>query len=179
MKNCLCLSILFFLFLEGHGQSRFFADRAHVTFFSDGVLEKILAKNEKVTSIFDAAKGEIAFLIRIRDFQFDKKMMQVHFNEKFMESDKYPKSTFMGQMVGYNVGKGGVQQVVASGRLFIHGVSKEVLVLGTLEMKGDKVILKSKFSVKLADYNITVPQVIWQNVSEQIEVNVNFEYSPL
>lgn len=160
-------------------QQRYFAVKSTVTFFSDGLLEDITASNESVTSIFDPGKGEIAFLIKTRDFQFDKKLMQVHFNEKFMESERYPKSTFQGHVAGFNRSKEGIQEVTALGRLFIHGVSRDVVIPGTVERKGENLLLKSKFLVKLADYNITIPQVVWQNISEEVVVNVNFLYNPL
>jgi polyisoprenoid-binding protein YceI len=105
--------------------------------------------------------------------------MQVHFNEKFMESEKFPKSTFVGTLKGFDVTKTGIQNVIASGRIFIHGVYKEITLPGTLEVKDRSILMKSKFKVKLADFNITIPQVVWQNISEEVEVSVNFMYSPL
>lgn len=179
MKN---LAVLFFLlccYVNCFAQVRFYAETSAVTFFSDGIIEDITAENKNVTSIFDTRKGEIAFLIKIKDFQFQKKLMQVHFNEKFMESEKFPKSTFVGTLSGYDVTKTGPQNVTATGKLFIHGVYREVTMPGTLEMKGRNIMMKSKFKVKLADYNITIPQVVWQNISEEVEISVNFMYSPL
>ena len=88
--------------ITAFAQQRYFAEKSLITFYSDGVVEDITAKNEKVTSIFDAMKGDIAFLMSIKDFQFEKKLMQVHFNEKYMESEKYPKSTFQGKILGFD-----------------------------------------------------------------------------
>jgi polyisoprenoid-binding protein YceI len=105
--------------------------------------------------------------------------MQVHFNEKYLESEKFPKSTFVGTLKGFDITKEGVQNVTASGRLSIHGVNKEMSMPGTLEVKGRNIVMKSKFKVKLADFNITIPQVVWQNISEEVEISVNFTYSPL
>lgn len=179
MKKLSVLCLLIIVHGSLFSQVRFYAETSHVTFFSDGIIEDITAENNNVTSIFDVRKGEIAFLIKIKDFQFDKKLMQVHFNEKFMESEKFPKSTFMGTLTGFDMTKTGVQNVTASGRLFIHGVNKDVSMPGTLEVKGRNIVMKSKFKVKLADYNITIPQVIWQNISEEVELSVDFTYSPL
>src|SRR5688572_16044324 len=94
--------------LSGFSQ-RYFAEKSKVTFFSDGVVEDITAGNDKVTSIFDALKGDVAFLLSIKDFEFEKKLMQVHFNEKYMESEKYPKSSFQGKIVGFDISQKGVQ----------------------------------------------------------------------
>ena len=179
MKKVSFLFFLLIVFTSGAAQVRYFAETSAVTFFSDGVIEDITADNKNVTSIFDVRKGDIAFLIKIKDFQFAKKLMQVHFNEKFMESEKFPKSTFVGTLKGFDVNKTGSQEVVASGRMFIHGVNKDVSFPGTLEMKGRNIVMKSKFKVKLADFNITIPQIVWQNISEEVEVSVNFMFSPL
>lgn len=186
MKDNFPLLKILFLILFGFladtrivAQVRFYAETSDVKFFSDGIIEDISAENKNVTSIFDVRKNEIAFLIKVRDFEFEKKLMQVHFNEKFLESDKYPKATFVGNLIGFDIQKGGIQKVKADGRLFIHGVTRDASMTGTVEVKGRNVIMKSKFKVKLADYNITIPQVVWQNISEEVEVTVEFLYSPL
>jgi hypothetical protein len=171
--------ILLFVVLDSSAQSRFYADKSLVTFFSDGAIEDIKATNNTVTSIFDLSKMDVAFLVKIRDFEFEKKLMQVHFNEKYLESEKFPKSTFVGSITGFNHSKSGAQQVTASGKLFIHGVTKDVKVPGTLEKRGSNLYLKSKFMVKLADYNIRIPQVIWNNVAENVEVELDLTYNPL
>jgi hypothetical protein len=176
------IMILFTVLLwsqAGNGQQRFFVDKASVSFFSDGVIEDIAAENNKVTSIFDAGQGEIAYLMNIKDFQFEKKLMQVHFNEKYMESEKYPKASFQGKIVGFNNAVAGIQNVKAVGKLTIHGVTRDVEFPGTAEMKNNQLSLKSKFTVKLLDYNIKVPQIVWQNIAQQVEVTVDFNYRPL
>ena len=179
MKQFFGLIIFIVACSSASSQSRFGAETARLTFFSDGTIEDIQASNTKVISIFDGNKGDIAFLIRVKDFQFDKKMMQIHFNEKFLESEKYPKSTFLGSVVGFDLNKAGVQQVIAVGKLFIHGVTREVKIPGTLEKKGSNVYLKSKFLLKLSDYNISIPQIVWQNIAEDVEVKLDLSFTPL
>ncbi|HTF21410.1 MAG TPA: YceI family protein [Chryseolinea sp.] len=160
-------------------QQRYFAEKPSITFFSDGVVEDITAANQKVTSIFDALNGEIAYLMNVKDFQFVNKLMQTHFNEKYMESEKFPKSSFQGKVTGFNYGAGGTQQVKAAGKLTIHGVTRDVDIPGTIEVSGNKIILKAKFLVKLEDYKITVPQVVWDKIAQQVEVTLDFVYRPL
>jgi hypothetical protein len=161
------------------GQERFFAEKAQVSFFSDGVIEDIAAQNSKVTSIYDGLKGDIAFLMTIKDFQFEKKLMQIHFNEKYMESEKYPKSSFQGKITGFDPHVPGVQNVKAIGKLMIHGVTKDVVIPGTMEFKNNQLFVKASFIVKLLDYDIRVPQIVWQNIAQQVEVTVDFTYRPL
>lgn len=179
MKSLTLLPLLVFLCAPADAQNRYYADKSLVTFFSDGVIEDIRATNNTVTSIFDLNKMDVAFLVKVKDFQFEKKLMQVHFNEKYMETEKFPKSTFVGSITGFNPARPGIQQVTATGKLFIHGISKEVKIPGTLEKKGSNLLLRSKFMLKLADYNITIPQIIWNNVAEDVEVELDFTYNPL
>jgi hypothetical protein len=153
-------------------------EKSVITFFSDATIEDIAAENKKTTGLFDTETSDIVFAVPIREFQFEKKLMQEHFNEKYLESEKFPKSTFSGKMIGFNKTAKGVQQVKAAGKLMIHGVTKEVEMSGTAEVQSNGIILKSKFVVKLADYNIKIPQLMWQNIAEQVDVTVDFTYKP-
>ena len=105
--------------------------------------------------------------------------MQVHFNEKYMESEKFPRSTFKGKIVGLDASITSLQQVKAVGQLSIHGVTRDVDIPGTLHIEGNTVTLRAKFIVKLLDYNIKVPQIVWQNIAQEVEVNVHFLYRPV
>ncbi|MEJ1240188.1 YceI family protein [Chryseolinea sp. T2] len=172
------IGFLFFT-IKASGQQRYFAEKPSISFFSDGLVEDITAANQKVTSIFDALNGEIAFLMNVKDFQFANKLMQTHFNEKYMESETYPKSSFQGKVTGFNANSSGTQQVKAVGKLTIHGVTREIDVPGTIEVNGGKLKLKAKFLVKLEDYKIVVPQVVWDKIAQQVEVTLDFAYRPL
>jgi hypothetical protein len=163
----------------GISQKRYFSEKSLITFFSEGVVEDITAVNTKVTSILDLVNGEVAYLLSPKDFQFEKKLMQVHFNEKYMESEKFPRSTFKGKIVGLNAALSELQKVRAVGKLTIHGVTRDIDVPGTLHVQGNNVSLKSKFMVKLADYDIKIPQIVWQNIAQQVEVTVDFLYRPV
>ena len=101
--------------------------------------------------------------------------MQEHFNEKYLESDKYPKATFNGTIIGFEVNKMN-PDVEAEGELEIHGVKNRVKVRGKLDFIGDNLIMHSIFMVKLVDYKITVPKLMFQNIAEEIEVTIDIEY---
>jgi hypothetical protein len=169
------------LVLLGHCTvaQKYTADKAFISFFSDAAIEDITAENTKVATIFNAATGDIVYSVPIKDFKFAKSLMQEHFNEKYMESEKFPKATFQGKLIGFDMGKGGPQEARAQGKLTIHGVTKDIDVPGTFEVAGKKVNMKSKFMVKVADYNITIPQLLFQNIAEQVEVTVDFTYKPM
>lgn len=163
--------------VEGRGQ-KFISEKSGVTFFSKASIEDITARNEKAMSIFDMGTGEIAFSIPIKEFVFDKSLMQEHFNEKYMESEKFPKATFQGKLSGYTADGSGSQPVVASGKLTIHGVTKDVEVPGTFLKNQQQIVLASKFIVKLEDYKVKIPQLLWKNIAESVEVTVDFTLKP-
>lgn len=176
MRGCLFLGLFWVVALEGTAQ-KLVAEKSVITFFSDALIEDITATNSKTVSIFNKQTGEIAFSVPIREFQFEKKLMQEHFNEKYLESDKYPKATFSGKLLNFNETQTGVQNVKASGKLTIHGVTKDVEISGTAQLD-DKLVLKSKFNVRLADYKVKIPQVVFQNIAEVVEVSVDITYKP-
>jgi polyisoprenoid-binding protein YceI len=176
MKKILIISLVL---LSGNSLAqKYTTEKTFVSFFSDAAIEDITAKNKKSTSLFNAETGDIAFSVPIKEFEFAKSLMKEHFNEKYMDTEKYPKSTFQGKVTGFNPQASGVQNAKAQGKLSIHGVTKDVEIPGTIEKQGDKLLMKSKFVVKLEDYKIEIPQLLWQNIAEQVEVTVDFVYKP-
>jgi len=153
-------------------------EKSFVSFYSHATIEDITAENTKSVSIFNAATGDIAFSIPIKEFEFAKSLMKEHFNEKYMDSEKFPKSTFQGKISGFDGKATGPQNVKATGKLTIHGETKEIDVPGTIEVQGTNLVMKSKFIVKLEDYKIAIPQLMWQNIAEQVEVTLDFTYKP-
>jgi hypothetical protein len=152
-------------------------DRSH--FFSDATIEDIEAVNSIVGSLFNTTSGDLVYIVKIRDFLFPKALMRDHFNEKYMESEKFPKATFQGKIIGYKTDSPGVQKVKATGKLSMHGVVKDIEVPGTIENIDGKLYMKSKFMIKLADYSIKIPTLVWQNIAEEIEIKIDFIYKPV
>jgi len=167
-----------FLFPLLLSAQRFITEQSTVIFFSEATIENITAQNVKAKGLYDVSSGEIAFSIPIRDFVFEKALMQEHFNEKYMETEKFPKATFQGKVSGYAHGTAALQTVHALGKLTIHGVTRDVDIIGTIETEGGKLLMKSKFAVVLADYAVPRPQILWQNIAEQVEVSISFTFKP-
>lgn len=158
---------------------KFTAEKGQVSFYSDAAIEDIEAINTVVGSLFNAATGEMVYIIKIRDFVFEKALMREHFNEKYLESEKFPKATFQGKIVGFKINAPGLQKVRATGKLTIHGVTRDIDVPGTIETVDDKLLMRSKFPIRLSDYNIKIPAIVGQNISEEVEVRVDFTYKTL
>ena len=172
----LYLVVTYLLIAKLSVAQRFVAENGEVIFISKATIEDIKSENKKINSIFNAATGNVAFSVPIRDFKFEKQLMQEHFNDKYMESQKYPNATFAGKVTGFDGSRAGVQPAQAVGKLTVHGVTKDIEVPGTIEFSDGQIILKSSFKVTLSDYGIKIPQLLWQNIAEKVAVNINLTY---
>jgi len=161
---------------------KFMTKNGTIKFSSETPMEKIEGINRQVNSALDFSTGNFVFKVLIQGFEFEKALMQEHFNENYMESDKFQNATFNGKISNIkdvNLAKEGVYKVVAEGDLSIHGVTNKVKVNGTLEVKGGKVIGKSTFNVAPKDYNIKIPSAVIKNISESIQVDINISLDKL
>jgi len=178
MRKVLISVFLVSTFFISQGQ-KFKSTQSTVVFFSEAAIEDIAATNSRATSLFDASTGEVAFLVPIGGFQFEKTLMQQHFNEKYMESHKFPTASFEGKITGFEKAMKGSPTVHAKGKLTIHGQTKEVEAEGTIAVVESGLVLTSSFFVELADYKIKIPRLLWQNIAEKVEVKVHFKYERL
>jgi polyisoprenoid-binding protein YceI len=169
--------ILFCGFASALFAQKYSSKKSLISFYSHAPLEDISADNTKASALFNSSTNDIAFSVPIKDFKFPKSLMQQHFNEKYMESDQYPKGTFQGKISGFDTNTASMQDARATGKLTIHGVTREVEIPGTIQKEGNNLLMKSKFIIKLEDYKITIPQLLWQNIAEQVEVTVEFTFS--
>ena len=153
-----------------------------ISFFSQTPAEKIEAHNNQVNSALDIANGDFVFKVLIMGFEFEKALMQEHFNENYLESDKFPNSTFKGKITNIsdiNFSKDGKYNVMVEGDLTIHNVTKKVSVPGTIEIKAGDIMAEAKFDVLLNDYSIKVPNTVINSISETQEITVNVELKKL
>jgi hypothetical protein len=160
--------------LSGFSQA-FVTKTGMIRFYSQAPLEKIEAVNRQVNAAMVTQTGDFVFRVLIKSFNFEKAMMQEHFNENYMESDKYPEATFLGKITNIkdiNFAKEGSYPAVVEGKLTIHGQTQVVKQNGTIEVKRDAATAKAKFSILLADYKISIPNTVVNNISKSIEITV-------
>lgn len=154
-------------------------DATTVSFFSKNTMEDIDAVNKKATFVMNTSTGDIQAAITMTFFKFKSPLMEEHFNENYVESEKYPTSVFKGKVAEkIDLTKDGVYKVNVTGKLTLHGVTKDVTIPGTLTKKGNEIIIDAKFKVKLADYQIKVPSLYVQTIAEEIDVTVNSVMEP-
>lgn len=157
----------------------YIAKTCDISFFSASPLENIEAVNKACKPIINTATNDVQMKIAISAFQFDKPLMQEHFNENYMESDKYPDAIFKGKInEKIDWTKDGDYPVTVTGKLLIHGVEKERTINGTLKISGQQITIASTFNIHIADHNIKVPSLYIQNIAEDVEVKLNAVLEP-
>lgn len=153
--------------------------QAQISFFSEAPLENIDAHSKSAVGIIDISNGAVFFKVPIKSFSFKKALMQEHFNENYMESDKYPHATLKGQIKEFpDLKKEGTYNVVVEGDLTIHGVTQKRSIPGTIRVQGDTLTVTSEFDVRLADHNIKIPTLVIKNIAEVVQVKVNSTLLP-
>ncbi|MEZ4799595.1 MAG: YceI family protein [Flavobacteriales bacterium] len=176
MKKVLSIIVLFTAFAGSMNAQKFFTRSGHVHFFSDTKMEDIEADNHKASVVLDGATGQVEIALLIKAFEFEKALMQEHFNENYMESDTYPKATFKGKvenMSAIDLKKDGTHNVKVIGELTMHGVTNKVTIEATIKVAGGKLTCTTKFYVVPEDYKITIPNTVRDNIASKIEVNVD------
>jgi len=160
------------------GQDLYACKNAKITLFSSAPIEDIKAVSSSGASVYNSGTGELEFSVAIRSFQFDKSLMQDHFNSEYMESDKYPRATFKGKITEHvDVSKDGTYPINVTGDLTVHGVTKPRTVPGSLTVKSGVVTMTSEFMVKCADHHIDIPQIVFHNIAESIKMNISATYT--
>lgn len=142
-----------------------------ISFYSKAPLEDIEALNKGASIVLKASTNEIQMSISIQNFKFKNALMEEHFNENYMETEKYPKCIFKGKInetVDYS--KEGEINLTVTGTMEMHGVTKDVTINGVLQKVGTELKLSSKFKVKVADYKIKVPSMYVSNIAEEVDV---------
>jgi hypothetical protein len=183
MKRTFILTAALMLLLNSlFAQDKYFTKSGKIIFQSKSSLENIEAHNKSVTCVLDTKTGNMQFAVLMKGFEFEKALMQEHFNENYVESHKFPKAEFKGQVVNnaeVNYSKDGTYTAYVKGKLTIHGETKEVETTGTISVKGGKIGTNAIFSVQLADYKIEVPKIVKDNISKTINITVDCILDPL
>jgi hypothetical protein len=158
-----------------------------ITFFSEAPLENIEAANKGAIIVLNTTTNDIQVRVSIQNFKFKNSLMEEHFNENYMETDKkgpndangsasYPNrnSIFKGKInEKIDYAGDGEHKVTIPGKMELHGVTKDIVLEGTLIKKGAEIMLSSNFKIKISDYNIKVPSMYVKNIAEVVDVIIN------
>lgn len=111
----------------------------------------------------------------MKSFQgFNSALQREHFNDNYVESDRYPTAVFKGKIIErVNLTRNGTYNVRAKGVLTVHGRAQERIIPATIVVRNGRMQITSRFNVPLSDHNIRIPQIVFQKIAENIQVNVN------
>lgn len=181
IKNKIAL-IGFFCLLAGYSAKaqNYVGKNLKITIFSSTPVEDIKAASTSASAVLLTAKQEIAVQIPIKSLEFDKKLMQEHFNENYMESDKYPMAKFKGTIEPkIDWAKDGEYPVTVKGILNVHGVDQARTITGKITIKGDVISISSSFEVACASHQIKIPRLVFAKIAEVIKVSIQGTLNPL
>lgn len=182
MKNLsFLIGLLGFIVWSASGSAQVLSTtKGEITFFSNAPLEDISAKNNRVISMLNPSNKELVVRVPINQFEFPNKLMQQHFNENYMESEKHPYATFKGKVAeDIDFSKPGTYDASASGFLSIHGVDQKRTLKGKIVVAPDGAVqLNTNFTVALVDHKIDVPKLVFKKIAEVIDVKASFGYQP-
>jgi hypothetical protein len=178
MKKFCLVILLSFSFCLSYSQI-VMTKNGTISFHSHTLLENIDAVNNNVMAVIDGGKKNIAFSLMMKQFVFPKKLMQQHFNENYVESDKFPKATFSGSYSeAADLTKEGSYQINVKGKLTIHGVTREVAEPATLVVKNGMITGTTTFKLNPTDYNIDIPFIVRDKIEKENTVKVKIEWIP-
>ena len=184
MKRSFSLLLAFFLLTVpqyAQSQSKYMTKAGRVSFFSSSPIEDIEAKNQQVAAVLDFGTSQLAFSLPVKAFVFKRTLMQEHFNENYMESDKFPKATFAGRFVGFEAATltiAGAHNVQVEGDLSLHGVTHHIQMPASVELKDGQLLAFAMFTVAPADYNIEIPLLVRNNIAKVVSVRVALSCLP-
>lgn len=139
--------------------------------------EPVEAKSNSTTAILNVGSGDLAALLFIKSFHFKVALMEEHFNENYMDSDKYPKATFKGKLKDFSMSdvSSTAKEYQLSGTLTVRGKAKEIATTAMVSKDGGKIIIKSVFAVKPQDFDIDIPSIVRNKIAKEINVTLNYE----
>lgn len=182
MKLIISTIVFFLIVVAAFPQGKYFTKTGKATFYSKAPLEDIDAKNNNAVSVFDKTTGQVEVVMLMKAFEFRKALMQEHFNENYIESDKFPKSVFkglIGDLSKVDFTKDGKYLASVSGKLSMHGETKDVTAPVTFTVNNGMITATSELKIMLEDYKILIPSLVKDKISKEVRVVIDINYEPL
>ena len=178
------ISIFLFSFLMHTVTSQdnlYFTENGSIDFTSDAPLELITAASGQLAGILKLDDRTFSFSIPMSSFEgFNSSLQRTHFNENYLETEKYPKSTFNGKIIEeVDFSQTGEIRVRAKGKMKIHGVELDRIIRCALNISAAKISITSSFTVLLEDHDIKVPSIVQQKIAEEIQVEMEATITPM
>jgi polyisoprenoid-binding protein YceI len=182
VRRLYLLVMIIFCSTVSFSQAKFYTKSGKISFYSSTSMETIEGVNKSTVALLDTQTGDLQLAVLMKGFEFKKALMQEHFNTDYVESDKYPRSEFKGQIINnseVDYTKNGTYTVKVKGKLTIHNETKDIETTGTIAVKDGKLQANSVFTISLPDYKIAVPRLVRDNISDNIKITVDCRLEPL
>ena len=159
-------------------QTSFSTKTAKINLFSTTPLEDVKAESNAGISVIVPKGKQILFQLSVKSLIFPRPLMQEHFNENYIESDKYPNAIFKGTLVeDIDFTKDGTYPVTATGIFTVHGVAKQRTIAGKLIILNGNPAITCNFDVLCADHKIKIPKIVFTKIAENITISVHANYN--
>ena len=165
-----------------NAQKKVFTRSGKIVFYSKAPIEDIKAVNNQVTCIYEIESNRLIANVLIKAFEFEKALMQQHFNENYLESDKFPKATFKGKLLditNLNFNTNWTKNVEFEGDLTIHGITKAMKSSASINCNDGILTVSTEFYILVKDYNIKIPTTVINNIAEKVQVKVSLKMTEL
>jgi polyisoprenoid-binding protein YceI len=150
-------------------------DHGTIEFYSGTVVSDIEAISKKADVSLNLNTSEVSVTVDIETFEFEYDLMQEHFNEKYMESEKFPQSKFTGKILqDISNGIEDEMEVDVSGKLTMHGVTKDIKFKARLSKQGEYILVETKIPVVFKNYDIDDPTILSKSVAKDVEIKSTF-----
>lgn len=138
--------------------------------------EEVAAENKSVSAVLEQSTGDFAALVLIKGFRFKVALMEEHFNENYMESEKFSKATLKGKMENFDISKitNTPKNFTLKGDLTIHGKTKPVSVIVKISKAANGVNAIGTFEVKPEDFDIQIPSLVRNKIANKVKISYNF-----
>jgi hypothetical protein len=175
--------IMLLVMITGYTQEEnlFFTDSGYIEFTSEAPLEFIQASSNELAGILNVNDLTFAFTVPMVSFQgFNSALQRTHFNENYIESEKFPNSTFKGKIIEeIDFTSPGTYHIRAKGLLNVHGIDNDRIIRCTILVETGRISVESKFTVPLDEHKIKIPSIVQQKIAEVIDVGISFEMKPI
>lgn len=138
--------------------------------------EEVKAANEKAEVLFNNKSGVLTTVLYVEDFKFKYDLMFRHFNDNYMESDRYPKAIFKGKIERFNASEitANFQEYRLKGKIQIHGQTRDLISIAKIRWTDKGLEMKMEFDLNASNFNIKIPALVRNKVSNKVKVTNNF-----
>jgi polyisoprenoid-binding protein YceI len=172
MKKIILAVFWLGLSIQVHSQS-YFTETGTAIFHSKVPLHTFSGTSENLTGLIDLEKGTVDFYLDLETLDTgngkrDKDMKLT------LDTEKHPFGEFFGKITTeFDPQLEETQDVTVEGVFKIHGKEQNIQVKGQLTPDGDQITLKAGWILRLEDYDIEPPKLLFIKVDQEQEIEIN------